>query len=156
MERPNRNDTAILKAAATEIAIRCAEWAGDGSEPDEWVDDLCEALRYGRDDGYELAKYLDDRAGVTPDAELVDILSDAWHVVSRVYNAALAAWSEATGFAPAFNVGDRVHTPRGPGIIRSIDEKRASYCVKLDSETRAHVLGTYVNAEDVTAERVPV
>lgn len=142
--RPKCDDVEVLKAAAQSLAEACAEWGYE-----EWEDGLLEAFQLGHADGYELARYLEEHFGVSPDGGLVRILDGAWRAIQNAHGAAVEEWAKKTGFTPSLSVGDRVSTPKGAGTVREVLERRASYLVALDEKSREVSIGTIFEAERV-------
>jgi hypothetical protein len=142
--RPRCGDVEVLKAAAQSLAEACAEW-GD----EEWEDELLQAFQWGCTDGHELARYLEEHFGVSPDEDLVEILSGAWWAIQYAHDSAVEEWTKKTGFTPSLSVGDRVSTPKGAGVVQKVLESQASYLVALDGKDRERYIGTVFEAEQV-------
>ncbi len=72
--RPKYFTSSIAKRVAELLLPEVRRWLGDeAGDDDEIVTDLVDAINYGLDDGYEIAKRLECR-GYRPDADLCDIL----------------------------------------------------------------------------------
>lgn len=146
MPRPKESDDAIMLAAAREFAPFCARW-DPSSTPDDWVEALYKA-RHHWDDGYRLARALEDGSCVMPDAALVEILDGAGFTLSRVRDREVRLWVGIVGFEPRYAVGDKVKWPRGEGVVSDIEVDTARYVIAKDGATRG---GTLVDAELVEA-----
>ena len=94
--RPNTSDPNILRLAAQKLAPEVVEWMGDGTPPDDVIDDIVKAIRYNHD-GYQIAKRMDD---YEPDSALVEILESAYHYKSSAHNTACIEWVETEGLEP--------------------------------------------------------
>ena len=143
--RPSRRDPAIIEAAVTKLAQECAKWDEDG-DASWWAGALADALRFGSRNGYELARYMDDRFSISPDSELVEILDSADSFVWVAHREAVKAWVAEVGFTPKHKVGERVHCDHGIGPIHSIDHAHASYIIDVDGRGNG---GYVISAEDV-------
>ena len=92
--RPSRRDPEIIAAAATKLAPQVIEWmTGTDSDLPQLIEDLKKAMRWDSD-GYQLARRMDD---YEPDAQLVEILDEAGHLVRAEHEKACIAWVEANG-----------------------------------------------------------
>lgn len=137
--RPTRRDPAIIRAAAEKLAVACAEWCG-ASKPEDWVDDLIKCEFYW-DDGYRLARALQDRCYVDPDADLVETLSYASSELWDAESVAVRAWIDANNIKPSLKVGDRISYREWVGVVNGIDEQRAIYLLKPDGEEERYLNG---------------
>jgi hypothetical protein len=130
--RPTRNDDNVIRAAALKLAEDCAEW--DSETPTaEWVDALLKCKRHWSD-GYELARELQDRCWVSPDAALVEVLDGASSYLWSAENEAVKAWIAEHGVTAPLSIGTRVACGRGTGEITRIDAERGAYVVLPDAE----------------------
>jgi hypothetical protein len=143
--------------AETEILDLCSDlkrW--DDSLSDEDAREFSiEILKKGlsNDDGYILAKYLEDE-GWWPDSELVEILDGVCSGVKNSHRIAVANWWKSEN-KPVPEVGKTVTTRRGVGVVKSIDDKKA--CVTVFSEAAGHGIqkggitsfGWYVPFEEI-------
>lgn len=128
--RPRRTDEAVCRAAAERLAPEVARWLEEA--PDESiVAALTKALR-GNSDGYALARALERDWHIEPDEELVEILSGAAGALWSCQDAAIAAWVAENGVTLGLDIGTRVSTPRGMGVVERRDEKLANYIIRLD------------------------
>jgi hypothetical protein len=152
MPRPSLHDKAIVREAAEKLAADCAKWDDSDSSPEAWVDDLAK-LSHEWGDGYELAKALDDRCGVSPDSELVEILDSASSYLWAAHRDAVRKWAQIVGFTPQFAVGDTVETPRhGPGVVRRVEMDEARYVVAtFERQWTGPGSGWVLDAEQVRA-----
>lgn len=103
--RPTKLTDDMKRAVAERVAKECAEWAED--EPTNWIAPLCAIIR-PHSDGYALARELEDRHGVAPDARLVEILDGVHWEVTREIERAEKAWAERVNPQPPLPIGSRV------------------------------------------------
>jgi hypothetical protein len=90
--RPLRRDTEVVRAAAEKLAPQVLAWCQDETADLAVITaDLVKAIRWN-DDGYDIAKSLDD---YSPDAELVEILDAAGMLVTTAWEAACREWVTA-------------------------------------------------------------
>lgn len=150
--RPNRNDPAIVAAAARKIAEVCVEWDGEDSAVEDWIDDLIKCC-FDWDDGYRLAKALDDRCYVHVDADLVEALGAASYAHSDAHEAAVREWVKANQIKPDLEVGDRVSCRFGEGVIGGAHLDRAIYLFVPDGEREKYARGggIHLNFEDAVS-----
>lgn len=145
--RPNNSSPEVLIMVVNKLLSQVIQWGSyTDDEESEVGEQLLNALESERD-GYDLAKYLDDRFSWDCDSELVDILDGA-----DFYGAAktaIKAWIRDNAIVPAFEVGRQVSVKMArqaemlTGIIRSLTDD-GMYCVMIPSE--GHVesgLGTH-------------
>jgi hypothetical protein len=138
MAKPTNNDEAVVRAVVEKLKKPVLAWLEEGGSVDDEEDsleNLFQALSGAFDwDGYQLARRLEDRFCWSPDARLVEILSDAEHHRYRAHKDAVAAWVAANGATPKFKVGDRVryrsfhHGPQ-EGEITHVDAAQLRYTV---------------------------
>jgi hypothetical protein len=99
-KRPNARDEDIRLKAATEMAPKVVEWLQAEGDSDSDVEsvaiDLASVVDY-REDGYEIAKALDDRFGYSPNASLVDVLDCFGFVVRKHLVEAEKKWVLGNG-----------------------------------------------------------
>lgn len=149
--RPSRNDPAIRAAAVQKIVDECVKW-DDAPIPCRvtWTQAL------GRislaQNGYEIARDLENYAHVNPDADLVEILDCAWSYLSEAYDRAVKAWVEANDISPSLKYGDRITCRHGTGRISGFDVKRARYTFVPDGEEERYRTGGGVLIEYEAAE----
>lgn len=141
-----------MLAAAREIAAACVEWDNGESSPDEWVDDLLKC-HWDWDDGYKLAKALDDRCHVSSDMALAEALDGASHALWTAHEAAVRQWAVDNNVQPSLEVGARVTCRFGEGVVGSIDKDRAIYLFVPDAERERYARGggIHLNFEDASA-----
>lgn len=146
--RPRSSDAAIIEVAATALAAECAKWSKDGTSIAEWVDCLRD-IRWCNN-GYQIAKELDEYHSVEPDEELVEILAGAGSHLYSAREAAIKQWVAANNITPPLTVGDRVNTMWGEGRISGIKADYATYLVIHDGEEEkfANGGGVVINYED--------
>ena len=144
LKRPHQRDEGIIRAAAQLVAQDCLRW-DPKSDVDDWVRDLMKA-KYEWDDGYTLAKYLDDHCHVSSDRELVEILDGATSKLREVHNAEVKKWVGIVGFKPEHAIGAAVSTRHGEGRITGIYVETAQYVVNTEGKKEG---GYIINAEDL-------
>lgn len=154
--RPKESDEAVRRAAAELAMPEIIDWLAEDWREDQregYVCDLMSVLTLW--DGYEAARAL-ERKGWSPDAELVEILSDGcW--TDKVVEDAVCAWVEANKITPQFAVGDIVKTPQGVGPITAIRSDMARYTVQTDQFLAKYpryagsTAGAAINFEDASA-----
>lgn len=146
MKRPAVRDTEIVRQAAEIVAVKCAQWGND--QPSKWIDALIDA-RSSWNDGYELARELENSTWITPDRDLVEILDDASHELFEVHRDAVKKWVRIVGFSPAYSVGDVVSCRHGSGPITKIESETAQFIVSTTDRDWGLGGGYVINAEDV-------
>lgn len=148
--RPRRNDPAILVAAITDLAKDCADWDMEDGPNADCIEGWERALRRCDicQNGYELAKELEDYHGVTPDAALVEILDCASSYVWTTHSNAVRAWAAATNWTPRRAVGDRFDTRHGVGAITRICSDNAYYLFVPDAEVSRFTNGGIIITDE--------
>lgn len=128
----------------------------DGAQRDDSVADL---VKHGRshEDGYQLAKNLDDYAHWDCDFQMCEILDGFACAVSSHITKAEKDWVALTAPQPPFPIGTRIRVGRSePGEITGIYEYGAAkYLVKIDGDPRGagpHGSRRVVNFEDAKPE----
>jgi hypothetical protein len=124
--RPKRHAPEILEAAAKKLAPDILKWAQDGNDDEltleQVVNDLKEILYSPHRNGYQLAKDLEDRFHYDPDAELVEILDNAFYTISISHDEACKKWLEENPVEPPAIGSQVIHTKKpqaGVGTIVS-------------------------------------
>lgn len=134
--RPGLKDVAakVAKTMLPEFSIWCG--AGEKNEAD-----LLECLtktfeRYGDDDGYVIARQLEDDFGTESDEELVSIMSKVEIEVEAEIAKLTKEWVIQNGILPAFAIGDQVSAKYGlrtiVGKVKKIDMDRATYSLETE------------------------
>ena len=147
--RPTYRD--VRPAAAAKLAPAVLKWADC-----EWPGIERRLVSAWDSDGYAFARNLEHECGIDPDAELVEILSgaDEWSERTR----AVKAWVIEHGIALNLQVGQRVTSRHGAGVIRERLEAEATYIVLPDAEADSPKFasggGLILAAEDVQPEAV--
>jgi hypothetical protein len=135
--RPNSQSAEVLAMVANDLMphiLQWGKWDENDREAQEVAAQLLEVLG-GRDDGYKMAKTLEDRHYWDSDAELVDILEGAdFHSANRT---AVMAWITDNGVKANFEAGRQVEVKTSPresllrkGEIAKIYED-GNYCVMV-------------------------
>lgn len=167
-KRPSHYDEKIDQEVAQALLPKVLQWLrsrGEDEPTDEDKQDilaqLTDACRL-HDDGYEVAKCLDDRHMWESDSELVDLLDEVAFARIRSHEKAVEAWVQQHGVVPQYSVGQRVAFKQRrwdkeavTGEVTAVREKTAQYLVFCES--LGHVRagcgthGTYVAFEDAVA-----
>lgn len=142
--RPRTGDHETISAAATSILPEIIEWMGpdyDESKKADIEEHLIEAMKDNPGlDGYDLAKFLDDRFRWECDAELVEILDSALSCAGSIRDRRIEEWVKANGIHPKLEIGRKITSFlfSGEGTITAIKENRACYVVKNDEFEKQH------------------
>ena len=132
-ERPKRNSKEVLEEAAKRLLPRVMEWlsrdGGQSVDADEVREQLAKAIRYD-DDGYQIAKELDNAGWFEIDADLVEILDAASHHKWEAHAALVKAWVAESSIATPLAIGAKVKTPKGDGVIADVNLDTAQYVVQ--------------------------
>lgn len=156
MDRPKTATEEIKTAAATEVAqelLKCGHL--EDSELGQAIKDLCNMSC--NDDGYEIAKELDDRYYWDCRMEMVDVLDGYGWAVRKRIEAAEKSWAEDNNITPPIPVGSRVTMERRgeSGTITGVYEYGAAkYLIAIDGDKGAKEptrRRSIVNFEDVIA-----
>lgn len=156
--RPTRSDVRLT--AVAELAVDCAKWDMGEAPSAACIEGWEKAL--GRcfldNNGYEIARDLESYHGVSPDAELVEILDGASHYVWCAHDKAVKAWVAENGVEPTLKVGDRISYREWAGVINAIDAGMARYLLKPDGEEERYRNGggvcvPYEAAQAIEARR---
>lgn len=170
-KRPSHYDERVNQAVAEGALPHVLRWLksqGDGDLPEDERQDILEQLVVAfdlHDDGYEVAKVLDDRFMWQVNSELVDVLDSALGTRYRAHDKVVEEWGLQHGLAPKYSVGQRVafqslHVPRGrlTGEVTVVREKTAQYVVFCEAmgHVREHdgkcgARGVYLDYEAVEA-----
>jgi len=111
---PFPENEAVRKVAAEMLWPKILKWAEDGGDnhPEEIRGDVVDCLGDAmEDDGYKLAKLLDDENVLDPDSQLVDVLDNFHMYQHNAVRESRVAWVKATGWVPTLKVGDKVTRP---------------------------------------------
>ncbi len=163
--RPGRNDPKVVAMHMARILGRVREYLigkGDASpDMDEVMQQVESAMQY-EEDGYRIAKYLDD-LGWDADADLVELMDQLGCARHDAHQQATRAWVADEQIRPLFAMGQQVEftqrQQRLSGEITKIDHQHAKYLVFVAS--LGHVrngigtLGTFVPFEDVQPASEP-
>ena len=134
--RPNYSSPEVLMMVVDRLMPQVMAW---GKFKEEEAPDIAEqvmkALR--RDDGYQRAKYLEDRFSWDSDSDLVEVMEcDDFYGATKT---AIKAWISDNAIVPAFEVGRQVSVKKArdiemlTGTIRSLTDD-GMYCVMIPSE----------------------
>lgn len=145
--RPRFSRKDLNRAIAEELYPEITAWLKDDNDDKEWsITQLVGALSYA-DDGYEVAKRLEDE-GWAPDAELVDILSNARDLRYTIAQKKEEEWVSSNGFKPLYAENEivKIDSPKSRrhgdiGVISIVYPKTLKYAVSLtDNPARADIL----------------
>jgi len=169
-ERPSHWDDRINREVAEAVMPRVLAWLkSQGDDLPEGERALVlEQLTHAydlHDDGYEVAKVLDDRYMWEVDSELVDILGSVLGTRYRAYDKLVGEWVQQHGVAPKYSVGQRVafRRPYGArdrvtGEVTAVREKTGQYLVFCEAmghvredDGKCGARGVYLDFEDVEA-----
>src|SRR5688572_22702723 len=147
----------IARAASAEIV---EELINAGLVADQEREECVQSLaRNGRqhDDGYEIAKRLDDYDHWNCNFAMAEILDGFGYACSNLIRAAEKEWAARTSPQPPYPMGTRVRLSRGEtGTIDGIYEHGAAqYLVKVDGDKDAappHHSRRIINFEDAKPE----
>ena len=111
------------------------DWeSGCGDDPDNLIEMAKDVIAHYDDDGYALAKMLEDEHGLDPDVSLVDALEDVTGIKHMATRATVERWVRDNEIVCPFEVGAKVMTRgvEGPGEIYEIDAKQAQCSVRFE------------------------
>lgn len=154
-DRPKHLNDVQKRVVAGKIAEQLITYSDFTEEDREGIiDDLMNhAVRH--QDGYELAKKLDDRCGWTPDSSIVEVL-DGW---SSLYSESVERtekeWFAANPIAQPMPIGARVTFgwQSEIGVIDGIYEHGpGKFLIKVEGDKHGPTSRRIVNFEDVKAE----
>ena len=137
IDRPKQYAKEVLQEAASRLLPDVIRWIkANASEPSaeetaEILDQLAQAIRY-EDDGYKIARNLENIGLWDVDASLVEILDNAgWHKIAA-RETAVKTWVKFHDVKLTRVVGERVKTNKGEGSIVAIRPLTAEYIVQTD------------------------
>jgi hypothetical protein len=137
--RPYKRDDDVVRSAVKRLVPRIITWMEDEVESEEALcEEIVEAYqRHIHDDGFAVAKYLDDTWWGGGNSELVEILDGGFSYIRTAHKEATAEWIKRNNIQPRYSVGDAVtvkHTGEPlPGIIRSVDDQWGTYTVYVEA-----------------------
>ncbi len=138
MNRPKFSEI-TNRAVADKLADDVMQWIGNEAIWEQVIADLEYALGYGID-GYSIAKHLERGRNWDADAELVEAVEGAYFIKHALYDAAVQDWVVANAIKPKLPVRKSVKVKNRAsndevvdGVISSIDEKRGTYTVFVES-----------------------
>ena len=111
------------------------DWDSDcGDDPDNLIEMAKDIIGHYDDDGYALAKMLEDEHGLDPDASLVDALEAVTGIKHLATRATVERWVRDNDVTCPFEVGAMVRTRgvEGPGEVYEIDAKHAQCSVRFE------------------------
>lgn len=135
-KRPGLKEVA-LKVAQT-MMPEFKAWCESSDKEDSTLLDCLQQTfeRYGDDDGYVIARMLEDDFGVEADEQLVSIMSRVEIETESEISKLTADWVDQHGIEPKFGVGETISGKYGLqriiGKVRSIDRRRATYSLEVD------------------------
>lgn len=119
----------------TKVGAILTNWeSGCGDDPDNLIEMAKDVIAHYDDDGYALAKMLEDEHGLDPDAGLVDALEAVTGIKRAATRATVERWVRDNDVASPFEVGAKVRTRgvEGPGEVYEIDAKQAQCSVRFE------------------------
>lgn len=134
--RPNK----ITKETAKQIAIDLINdlklWGNEYSDDD--IDNLANNIdHYGNQDGYELAKSMDDDYNWSVDSNVVESLDSVSNMVYNELKKEVAKWVIDNNIQPQYKIGARVKFKSRElkeGTITNIDKDQALYYIHTDDQ----------------------
>lgn len=131
--RPKFFTDSIAKRTAELLLPEVRRWLGNEAGTDnEIVADLVDAINYGLDDGYEIAKRL-ERRGYSPDTDLCDVLDSVGHHQHKAHKEEVMEWVRAHDLKLDLPVGASVSVEvegkQRTGEIRDHYTETAEYSV---------------------------
>ena len=136
MKRPTSRDISRY-AVAEEMLDDVMAFLDPGEDKKSVLDDLATALEYAGTDGYEIAKYLDDRKSWNITADMVESFDRASMIEYKLTSDAVKKWVSFYAIASKFKQGDAVEVEvrktKYHGEIVSIDTKEAKYTVYIEA-----------------------
>ena len=142
--RPQRHGEEMDAKVAEGLLDNVLEWLeghGGNSDRDDVLKSLTDAIdRAGDDDGYAIAKALDDEGWAGIDADFVEILNEASWLRGQAHDDAVREWVKRNAVAAPLPVGAKVriafkrHPDDGAeGAIAAINDDLATYVVACPS-----------------------
>lgn len=103
-------DDKIRRQLAEIVGLEIYRWnAGSFATPEEHIEWIYKVLKYHpNDDGYRLARELEDECGISPDSELVDILDGVQYEMYTLIGNAVKEWVKKYELTLDFEVGQKV------------------------------------------------
>lgn len=90
------------------------------------------------DDGYAIARQLDDRKGWSIDTSIVEALEGFSFILDQELDKAIKSWIEENDIQPPFPIKTRVKLHTGEtGEIDMIRRETAEYFIKIDGDSKA-------------------
>lgn len=135
------------------------DWeSGCGDDPDDLIEMAKNIIGHYDEDGYALAKMLEDEHGLDPDASLVDALEAVTGIKRMATRATVERWVRDNEITCPFEIGTKVrtHGVDGVGEVYEIDAKQAQCSVRF--ECLGHVYkgvwthGRILKYEDLEAD----
>ena len=104
--RPTKPD---IDEVATVISKEIIKWANDGSTMEEVKPEIIDMIENNHDeDGFALAKYMENYKGYDADSGLVEILDDVEYVKYSLLDKKLREWVKQNDIQPKFEEGKEV------------------------------------------------
>lgn len=127
--RDRRDLIAAVGALLTGWSSSCAD------DPDDLIEMATDVIDHYDDDGYSLAKMLEDSYFLSPDTELVNELDTVLGLKRTAHKASIKRWVEENAIKCPFKIGSIVRTDSvkgGTGEVYEINESEATCCVRFE------------------------
>ena len=150
--RPGRTSAMRTLAARAVVAslVRCGALGSEDAE--ESVEDIGDATRSGRLDGYEIARQLERRRHWDCGMQIAEELDRFESVLDRIHGEAVAKWALENPSRAEFAEGDRVIWRGMPATVSGVDPHRPlSYRISCEGRDPGSVL--IVPFEDISGAR---
>lgn len=103
--RPTNSSEEVKHLVVSHILPKIMKWIGDDPDENDVISNLMDVISY-RENGYTMAKMLDDTYSWDSDSELVDILNSLDFY--RSCNILASQWISDNNIVPEYKVGDIV------------------------------------------------
>jgi len=152
-ERPRKTEAIRRQAAEELVALMVRDGAIQSKHADTSVLDIVKVTRYGADDGYRIAKALDDSCGWDCDLDMAQHLDQFQDMVSKLVERAEKQWAQFNPREPEFASGAPVIWRGKPATVSRIHEHRPQCYELLRGEMPSNSFFV-VPFEDVTSPEV--
>ncbi len=143
-ERPSIRHMAVEQTALRRMADMCLAWAGSRLDHAAWMVALRVAC-HGESNAYRMARTLEDHYHISPDHELVAVLTGWSALLIEAGRQAEMAWVARNEIRPALGIGDACRFEGHSAVVGRIDPDRALYSIVIP--------GLHPSLEDFLAGR---